>query len=821
MTASGSQERGPSSEGPTPTRGKPPASLAELLDTDREALVEDWVARVSPLFATLRLSREQIIDALPPILDELHAALMSAEEDPGSLPPLHHNEAASAHGRQRLRLGIDVTLLTREYALLRDCILARAERADVDVPLPRLRALCTCIDNALAQAAIPFTFDSAERRHAEDEERERFFQLSPDMFSVAGLDGYFKRVNTYFVHVLGWSEEELYQRPFMDWVHPDDQESTLAELHKLSQGIPTLRFENRFRTRDGRYRWLAWASRPVPELGIVYAAARDITEQKAVAQERERLLEALRDSEARFRNMADHAPVMLWVTDAQGSTTYMNRGWYAYTGQTEVTGLGFGWFDAIHPDDLERTQRIFVDANLARRPFRLDYRLRGTDGHYRWAVDTGSPRIDAEGHFLGYVGSVIDISDRKQAEDEREALLARESAARREAEEANQLKDEFLATVSHELRTPLTAILGWVQLLRTGHLPEPRRERALETMERNARAQGQLIEDLLDVSRIVSGKLKLDVEPVDLSSVVQQALESVRPAADARGIQVRATVDTSSSVMGDPHRLQQVVWNLLSNAVKFTPRGGHVRLLVARRDSSVELTVEDTGQGIPEAFLPHVFERFRQADSGTTRKTGGLGLGLSIVRHIVEMHGGTVSAASDGEGRGATFTVRLPLSVTQRRDPAMPPSPRPPAPGRVPTPPPELGGVRVLVVDDEEDARELLRTLLEDSGAHVVTAGSAEEGLQVVQAERPDVLVSDIGMPGTDGYGFIERVRALPDAQGGRTPAVAITAYARSEDRTRVLRAGFQSHVPKPVEPGELLAVLASLAGRYQTLPKA
>ncbi|MFP2900977.1 PAS domain S-box protein [Corallococcus sp. 4LFB] len=801
-------------------RGTAASSLARVLDTDREALVEDWVARVTPLFSSLRLSREQLIDALPAFLDELRDALVHAEQEPDS-GPIHHSEAAGAHGRQRLRLGADLLLVTREYALLRDCILARAERADLDVPLSQVRVLCTSIDEALALASRPFTAESAERHHAEAEERERFFQLSPDMFSVAGMDGYLKRVNAYFVHVLGWSETELYQRPLMEFVHPDDQEATRAELDKLSRGIPTLRFENRFRARDGRYRWLAWASRPVPELGLIYTAARDITEQKAVAHERERLLEALRDSEARFRNMADRAPVMLWVTDKQGSTTYMNRGWYAFTGQTEASGLGFGWLDAIHPDDMERTRRTFVDSSLDRRPFRLDYRLRGADGQYHWTVDTGSPRFDTEGQFLGYIGSVIDISDRKQAEMEREALLSRESAARKEAEEANQLKDEFLATVSHELRTPLTAILGWVQLLRTGHLPESRRERALETMERNARAQGQLIEDLLDVSRIVSGKLKLDVAPVDLSRVVQQALESVRPAADARGIQVRATVEPSSSVMGDTHRLQQVVWNLLSNAVKFTPRGGDVRLVVARRNSSVELTVEDTGQGIPAAFLPHVFERFRQADSGTTRKTGGLGLGLSIVRHIVEMHGGTASAASEGEGRGATFTVRLPLSVTQPRDPALPPSPRPPVPGRAPTSPPELGGVKVLVVDDEEDARELLRTLLEDSGAHVATAGSAAEGLQVLQVEHPDVLVSDIGMPGTDGYGFIEQVRALPDERGGRTPAVAITAYARSEDRTRVLRAGFQSHVPKPVEPGELLAVLASLAGRFQALPKA
>ncbi|MFB1484264.1 PAS domain S-box protein [Corallococcus sp. RDP092CA] len=409
-------------------QGRSPASLSELLDTDRDALLEDWVARVSPLFAPLRMSREQLIDALPALLDELHAVLVEAEEDPDRLPPPHPSESAVAHGRQRLRLGADVPLLTREYALLRDCVLARAEHADLDVPLAQWRVLCACLDNALAQAAIPFAFDSAERRHAEAEEREHFFQLSPDMFCIAGLDGYFKRVNTYFIHVLGWSEAELYQHPYTELLHPDDLASTREELRKLSQGLPTLRFQNRLRTRDGRYRWLAWAARPVPELGLIYAAARDITEQKTVAQERERLLEAVRDSEARFRNMADHAPVMLWVTDARGSTTYMNRGWYAFTGQTEVTGLGFGWLDAVHPDDLGRTQRTFESANATRQPFRMDYRLRGADGHYRWAVDTGSPRFDAEGHFLGYIGSVIDISDRKQAEVEREALLVRESA---------------------------------------------------------------------------------------------------------------------------------------------------------------------------------------------------------------------------------------------------------------------------------------------------------------------------------------------------------------------------------------------------------
>jgi CheY-like chemotaxis protein/two-component sensor histidine kinase len=367
--------------------------------------------------------------------------------------------------------------------------------------------------------------------------------------------------------------------------------------------------------------------------------------------------------------------------------------------------------------------------------------------------------------------------------------------------------------VSHELRTPLTAMLGWVQVLRNGNLPAEKRERALETIERNARAQGQLIEDLLDVSRIMSGKLKLDVEPVEVGAVVEQALESVRPAADAKGLRLQTALDSTGSVMGDAHRLQQVVWNLLSNAVKFTPKGGRVQVFVERRDSSVEITVADTGPGIAPEFLPHIFERFRQAEGLLTRRAGGLGLGLSIVKQLVEMHGGTVTAFSAGLGKGTTLTVRLPLSVAMRREVTVPASLQQVHKGI--QCPPELSGLRVLVVDDEQDTRELLRTLLEGCKAQVTTAASVDEGLERLRHERPDVIVSDIGMPGEDGYALISRLRALAPTEGGRTPAVALTAYARVEDRTRALLAGFHSHVPKPVEPVELLAVLASLSGRY------
>lgn len=407
-----------------------------------------------------------------------------------------------------------------------------------------------------------------------------------------------------------------------------------------------------------------------------------------------------------------------------------------------------------------------------------------------------------------------DISERKRIEANRAELFALESAARREAETATRLRDEFLATVSHELRTPLTSILGWAQMLQLDGLSAEQRRHAIDTIERNARAQAQLIEDLLDVSSILAGKLRLEVQPVNIREIVEAALETVRPAAEARGVRLQATLASGATVMGDPQRLQQVVWNLLSNAVKFTPRAGRVQVLVERRDSSVEIVVADTGKGIAPEFQPHVFERFRQADGATTRRHGGLGLGLSIVRQLVEMHGGTVSVFSEGEDRGASFTVRIPLAVTLRREIEAPETLRKEAAKQDLHCPPELAGLRVLIVDDERDTREMLGMLLRRCGVEVFLAASAAEALRLIEAERPDVLVSDIGMPGEDGYSLLEKLRKLPRESGGNLPAVALTAYARSEDRTRALLAGFNNHVAKPVEPLELLAVIASLSWR-------
>ena len=404
----------------------------------------------------------------------------------------------------------------------------------------------------------------------------------------------------------------------------------------------------------------------------------------------------------------------------------------------------------------------------------------------------------------------------KKARAEAEQAATANERLYRQAEESSRLKEEFLATISHELRTPLSAILGWARMLRLGQLSPENSAKALDTIERNARAQAQLVDDLLDVSRIITGKLRMDVRPADPNSFIDAAVDAVKPAAEAKGVRVQKVVDTGPiSIPGDPVRLQQVVWNLLSNAIKFTPRGGRVQIRSERVNSHLEIVVSDTGQGIPPDFLPHVFDRFRQADQKTSRQHGGMGLGLAIVRHLVEMHGGTVSANSQGEGKGATFTVMLPIAPVYQVDSSggrVHPGARDLLPPNDATD--RLDDLRILVVDDEADTRELLKQGLEYCGATVSVAGSAAEAVDAIMARPPDILISDIGMPGLDGYDLIRQVRRLPGARGSKVPAIALTAYTRIEDRLQALRAGYDMHVPKPVELAELVAVAASVARR-------
>lgn len=463
----------------------------------------------------------------------------------------------------------------------------------------------------------------------------------------------------------------------------------------------------------------------------------------------------------------------------------------------------------IPPDRLDEETNILTKIKRGDRVEHFET-IRVRKGGERISVSlTVSPVKNSSGEIVGASKIARDITARKHLESERETLLESERAARTQAEKASQIKDEFLTTLSHELRTPLNAIVGWSQILS----PESDREElteGLDAIRRNGFAQTRLIEDLLDMSRIVSGKVRLDVQSLDLSSVVNAAIDTVRPAADAKGIKIRKVLDpVVGMVSGDPTRLQQVVWNLLTNAIKFTPKEGNVDVILARVNSHIELTIHDSGIGISPENLSVVFDRFRQVDSSTTRSYGGLGLGLAIVKQLVELHGGSVHAKSEGEGKGTTFTIHLPVSPIRSGEDRRHPSAVQNVQfdlGQL-----DLKGIRVLVVDDEADARLLVERVLAQCGAEVRLAGSAKEGLNEVRNFRPQVLISDIGMPLTDGYEFIRSVRQLSADEGGKTPAIALTAFARSEDRVNALLAGYQVHVVKPIEPQELAVTVHSL----------
>jgi len=565
--------------------------------------------------------------------------------------------------------------------------------------------------------------------------------------------------------------------------------------------------------KGGRARTMLASGRPIyghggEKLGAV-VVMRDFTERKQAQ-------EALKRESSLLHALMNNIPDAIYFKDTEGRFTRVNSH-APYRGNKspeEVVGkTDFDFFIEEHAraayEDEQRIVRTGVPL--------LDKEEKETypDGSITWLSTTKVPVFDEAGRVTGIVGISRDITERKRAEESR-IELAREQAARAEAEQANRLKDEFLATLSHELRTPLTAILGWAKMLADGFIAETGKAEAFAAIYRNARAQAQLIDDLLDVSRIITGKLRIEVRPIDLASVVEAAVSVVRPAASAKGIQLQAVYDPwTGAVSGDPDRLQQVVWNLLSNAVKFTPSEGRVQVQLSRTDSQAHITVSDTGAGIAPEFLPHVFDRFRQADMGTTRRHGGLGLGLAIARHLVELHGGTVEAESAGVGQGTTVSVRLPLltagdAASVNTDEAG--SKHAVAPD-APAPFTSLKGLKVLAVDDDGDARSLLKEVLARCGAEVLTAGSAAEALELVEKWRPDVLLSDIGMPGGDGYELIERVRALPAERGGATPAAALTAYAGADDRARAQSAGFQAHMAKPIEPAALASVVAGLAG--------
>jgi PAS domain S-box-containing protein len=529
--------------------------------------------------------------------------------------------------------------------------------------------------------------------------------------------------------------------------------------------------------------------------------------------------------------MHDLAAQGIVTTDSELNVVEWNHWMWEHTGKTRAEIIGnnlLELFPELTQRRLDRHYKWALEGKvsvLSQALHNYFIAMPAVSGEHGFAQMQQAVRISPlshEGRVIGTLTIIEDVTERvaREAElqaqiEERSRLLSSENVARREAERANRLKDEFLATISHELRNPLNAILGWAHMMRLGKLNEANMERAVETIYRNAKSQSQLVADLLDVSRIISGKLRLDVRTVDLISIVNAAIDSIRPATDAKSIRLQTMLDPAAGpISGDADRLQQIVWNLLTNAVKFTPKGGRIQVKLQRINSHVEIVVSDSGVGISKEFLPHVFDRFRQADASTTRLHGGLGLGLSIVHQLVDLHGGSVAVQSEGEGKGATFTITLPFVgvISQNEAEAVHPTQSEEIPSFDGLP--SLEGLKVLVVDDEADTRELIGEVLKGCGSEVIITRSAAEALEALEQHKPDILISDLGMPDEDGYSLIEKIRALPSARGGNIPAAALTAYARAEDRMRVLRSGFQFHLPKPVDSAELVTVVASLAGR-------
>ncbi|MDZ8228196.1 MAG: PAS domain S-box protein [Nostoc sp. ChiVER01] len=676
---------------------------------------------------------------------------------------------------------------------------------------------CALLENN-PEEVICFVVNLSERKQVEAALRQQEDQLRLITNAVPVQISYVDNEQCYRFNNKGYEDwyeipaSEIYGKHIREIVGESVYQSILPYIETVLSG-EQVTYETQVPDKNGTNHYLNVSYVPqFSQQGKVegfVALITDITLHKLAEA-------ALKQSDKRLRTLTEKVRVIPWEVNA-------TTGNFTYVGPQTVDILGYPlsdwytdnfWEKYMHSEDRKWAIQYCQESSLSLNNYEFEYRMLAADGRVVWLYDIVNVVRDENGPQLLH-GFMIDITDRKQAEQEREQLLKREQTARADAEAANRMKDEFLATLSHELRTPLNAVLGWAQLLRNRKFDETTTARALETIERNTKSLAQLIEDVLDVSRIIRGTLHLNIHRVKLVPLVEAAIDTVYPAAQAKEISINCKFDPEVGVVvGDGNRLQQVVWNLLSNAVKFTPKGGRIDVQLERIESSVQIRVSDTGVGIAAEFLCHVFERFYQQDSSITRSHGGLGLGLAIVRHLVELHGGTVSAESPGIGQGATFIVNLPMKAVyvdaNTAEQLSPVGDTQDTNNYLP----KLDDLRVLIVDDEADARHLLTTILGQYGAQVMAAPSASDALLALQEFRPHILVSDIGMPQEDGYTLIRQIRALPADQGGRIPAVALTAYARAEDRTQALLAGFQLHVPKPVNPGELAAVIANLTGR-------
>jgi PAS domain S-box-containing protein len=676
---------------------------------------------------------------------------------------------------------------------------------------------------------------------------------SDDAIISKDLNGIIKTWNRAAERMFGWSSEEAVGKSIRMVIPADRQAEEDEVLGRIRQGLPVEHFETIRQRKDGSQFPISLTVSPIKDAtGRLIGAskiARDITERREAEAQAERvnrqalflakISEALNrslDSDETLKTLASIAVPRIadWcAVDVLGddgqllrlATAHVDPAKVALANEVRVRYGG----DPASPYSPESVLRTGLSALL---PLITDDLLKassnGDEQRLTMMREMGLVSylcvpMFARTRPIGTITLATAESGRRYttadvlfAEDvsSRAALAVENSRAYEQIQVANRLKDEFLATLSHELRTPLNAVLGYARMLRSGVVTQEKIPHALDVMERNATSLTQIVEDVLDVSRIISGKVRLQVQPVTLAKVAGDAVATVQPAADAKGVRIQCLFDSKAApVSGDPERLQQVIWNLVSNAVKFTPRNGRVQVQVIPVNSHVEVVVSDTGIGMPQAFLPHVFERFRQAEGGTTRRHGGLGLGLAIARHIVEMHGGTIHAASEGEGKGSTFRVKLPVLIAhaELHPEALREHPRA-AQGAPTLVLPNLSNLQVLVVDDDIDALAMLREILETSRATVHTASSAEEALVIMERHHPDVMISDLGMPVMDGFDLIQRVRESSNAAIANMPAAALTAYARSEDRAKALRAGFDMHLAKPVDPGELVAAVAALA---------
>jgi PAS domain S-box-containing protein len=632
----------------------------------------------------------------------------------------------------------------------------------------------------------------------------RLRKILDSLIIFAGIittDGEVIEVNQTALDLASLQPEDILHKKFCEtywWSHSPENKAKLEDAIQRAAKGESVRYDLLARVGENKFILIDFSIVPVfnanGEIEYLIPSGIDVSDREASKQ-------ALKESEDELRLITEIIPQQIWTALPTGETDYINQRWQEYTGVALEQIKTHGWSSIVHPEDLPQVIQAWNDSIQTGKKYDLEARLRGEDETYRWFLGRARPLRNQAGKIIKWYGTNTDINLIKELEEK----LRKQT---KDLIEANRLKDEFLAIVSHELRTPLNPILGWSQLIATGKLDADKTAQGIEIIQRNAKLQSQLINDLLDVSRILRGKLDLKISAINLESIIRSAIATVQLAAEAKSIQIQTELDSNvGQVSGDAGRLQQIVWNLLANAIKFTPEAGQVTVKLKRIGTKAEIEVQDTGQGIAADFLPYVFDRFRQAESATTRKFGGLGLGLAIVRHLTEIHGGTVSVTSPGEGNGATFRVQLPLINTLTLKPADSNLVNEPVKAN------RLKGIKILVVEDEIDSRNILTFVLEQEGAEVIPVNSANAALQALNQSLPDLIISDIGMPEMDGYTLITQIRALP--QGKKIPAIALTAYAGETDRQRSLDVGFHKYLSKPINISELIDTIMQLITDY------